>query len=203
MNRKLVGIGVGAAALGLALPSVASAHKATLACDTATGSYQLVADFQNLQPVFTVTNGFFTVRWNDGYLQGPRPVPGPCVPPVPPDAPPTPTPVPDVPEVVPPVPAPPANLTCAELLAQYPKAGKARRNAWGCPAPPVRIIPPTKVISKRTVLVVRRVACFTPGTERSYTVNRVRVQWISKGKVIRTKLSAPYRAYGAVCSVLG
>lgn len=141
---------VGTAALGLALPSVASAHQASVAC--VDGDYVVTADYRHLNPTNTFTDTTVTVRWSDGYrvvLTLPRPCELP--PPPPPVTPPTPTPppVPPVPEVTPP--EPPKPPTCAELKARYPKAGKARLKQWGCPTPPVRIVPPKKKPKPRVI----------------------------------------------------
>lgn len=144
---------VGAAALGLAIPSVATAHDATVKCDTATGTYVVVADNLQRNPVYVFTDTTVTITWNNGYKvvkQLPKPCNPPTPPPPPPPAPeppaPAPAPVPTPPELVPPdtTVVPPVPLTCAELKARYPKAGKVRLANWGCPAPPVRVKPPVK-----------------------------------------------------------
>lgn len=83
----------------LAAAGVARAHDATVTCDPS-GSYRVVADYQQYTPTSTFTDTTVTVTWTDGYRLV-LPLPTPCAPPMP-------TVVPDVPAepVIPVIPAP-------------------------------------------------------------------------------------------------
>lgn len=187
---------VGAAALGLALPAVASAHQASVAC--VDGEYVVTADYRHLNPTNTFTDTTVTVRWSDGYrlvLTLPRPCELP--PPPPPVTPPTPTPppVPPVPEVTPP--EPPKPPTCAELKARYPKAGKARLKQWGCPADPRK----AKTTVERKRITVKTVPCYRSPNGRAYRYDRIVVRWYTDGELTATRFSKYIRVNGNRCSL--
>ena len=119
-----------------------------------------------------------------------------AAPPLPP-APPTPNPPPPAPLPPAPVPPPPAP-TCAELLAQFPKAGPARRAAWGCPANP-RKLPPLKV--RKREVTVRAHGCVPNSGVRAYSVRRIVVTWSRGGEVVATRFSRTYRVPGILCKL--
>lgn len=153
MKRTLVGIG--AAALAVAVPSMASAHNAVVTCNV-NGTITVTPDYLQLDPVWIIGEGFVDVVWSDGFTRRVT-IPAACVPPVIPTPEIIPEPAPPPPEVAesPPIlvrisPPPAANPpTCAELLVLYPKAGAARRASWGCPAPVIKLPKPDK--PKRTI----------------------------------------------------
>lgn len=172
MHRKpLILAGATVAAL-LALPAIASAHKATIACDQQRpGQYVVTPDFLHLDPVTTFGPTTATVVWRDGFrvtLPLPAgcavpPPPPPVVPPAPPVTPPV-APGPPEPMLAPPppvvtpgqpiepmprkrvTPRKPVRITCAYLKAH--RAGKwsyvARGFYPGCKAPK----PPRKYIAR-------------------------------------------------------
>lgn len=153
------------AALALcALPAVATAHNATIACDVEhPGAYVVTPDFLRLNPVTSFGPTSATVVWSDGYRVT-LPYPSGCVVPVVPTTPVSDAPAPqqpDAPQAVsaPPVDAPqvitpgrpepgirkkatPRKVTCKWLRAH--KAGKwsyIRRGFYpGCRAPKPRIM---------------------------------------------------------------
>ena len=141
--KKVYFLGLLAVLILTLVPAMASAHTARVEC--VEGNLVVTPDFLQFNPQWTVVDGNVRVEWSDGFVRT-IPLPEAC---------PTPAPVPPVPEVVPPppvvVPPPVSPPTCAELLARYPLAGKARRNAWGCPAPPIRIVPPKRKITIRYI----------------------------------------------------
>lgn len=108
MTKHRTAILAGATLAALALPTVAQAHDATIACDTANpGRYIVQPDYLWLDPVTTFTPTGAVVTWRDGYVVR-LPLPAGCVPPPPPPVvPPAPPVVPEAP-VVPVVGAPPA-----------------------------------------------------------------------------------------------
>lgn len=184
---------VAAAVACLAIPAVATAHDATVTC-TPDGALVVTPDYQHLNPTWTVTDATVVVTWSDGYRVV-HPIPTGCATPTPTPGPePTPTPTPQPTPQPTPTPQPPA--TCTDLLARYPKAGPARRAAWGCPANPVKK-PPLKV--HRRELTIRAHGCVPGG--RAYTIRRTRVTWTRGGQVIRTKWSRTYRVPGIVCHI--
>lgn len=125
----------------------ADAHAAKVGCDPDTGGWVVEPDYLHLNPGIGYTGeGTVIVSWADGFKLT-LPLPASCPPP--PFQGPPPAPTPEVPEVAP---APP--LTCAELLARYPGAGKVRRAAWGCPVPVVKLPPkPDRPKVKRSRVV--------------------------------------------------
>jgi hypothetical protein len=144
-----------APALLLAVPALAQAHDATIACDLANpGQYVVTPDYLHLDPVTTFEPSRAVVTWSDGYVVR-LPYPQNC--PVPPPPPWTPQPplepgspeaLPVVPEPVIPVPvvgpAPriepmPRVRTCRELLAK-PRAGRRTLIRLGCVTPKTRKI---------------------------------------------------------------
>lgn len=183
----------GAAAAALALPfafaGTASAHTAAATCQP-DGSIKVTPDYLHLSPAVTVGATTATVVWSDGYRVT-VPLPTNC-------AGPTPTPVPPVPEQIPPPvftppgPTPPAPPTCADLARQYPKAGKARRIAWGCATPTT-----PKVRTSTTTRLVRIVACAGEGT-RGHRVYRTRVI-TTRGDVTLRDVTRRSVVRGPVC----
>lgn len=176
MKRILVSATV-ALAVGAAIPAVATAHTAQASCDN--GVLVVTPDYLNFNPQWTITDRVIHVVWSDGFTKD-VPMPEEC---------PTPAPVPPVPEVVPPPPAvelPPVVVTpgrpttCAELLAQYPKAGPVRRAAWGCPATPIRLPGPDKPKRK---IVTRYFGCTGFGPDHRARV--VKIVTLPSGKVGR------------------
>ena len=169
----------------LLTPTLASAHTAVVTCDP-NGGIQVSPDYRHLSPTWTVTATGVVVTWSDGYqVVRPRPRPGPP-PPEPPGPPPGPCPTPQSqpepppPPVEQPRPTPPP--TCADLLARYPLAGKARRASWGCPVTsPKR--PTTKPKPKPRVRVVtcRFVVTHYRGAARDRMIHRYRLP-LSCGK---------------------
>lgn len=157
MHRKLTLVaGATIAAAALALPALASAHHATIACDQAhPGQYVVTPDYLHLNPVTTFGPTSATVVWSDRFtVTLPYPTgcvaPPPVVPPAPepaPPAPPAPTPqavaappvlTPGQPEPMPRKKAAPRpRVTCAWLNAHHagPRAYTARGWYFRCKAP--------------------------------------------------------------------
>lgn len=153
MNKLI--LGVGAVALCGVVPQVAVGHDATVAC--VDGKYVVTPDFLERNPETAFGDGFAIVRWNDGFTRR-LTLPAGCVTP----------PVPVAPEIIPaPVVPPPAPVirSCADLLAQYPKAGPKRLVGWGCPERP-KVIKPPRAIS------IRYYPCPSVG-KRAWTITTV------------------------------
>lgn len=187
MRTTLTTTIIAAAALAV-VPAVASAHPAQVTCGPDGGYLVDAPTYRGATATVTFTADRAQIVWSDGYRTS-LPLPGGCSVPAPNPAPePEPTPV----EQPKPVPPP----TCADLLARYPKAGPARRAAWGCPAT-ARKRPPVRV--HRREFTIRAHGCVPGG--RAYTIRRVRVTWTRGGKVVRTKWSRAYRVPGIVCRV--
>lgn len=189
MKRILMGVGA-AVAIGAAIPSVASAHTAVVTC--VDGSYVVTPSHQHLSPTWTIVNNRMVVTWSDGFTTsvslptGCEPLPEPPPAPKPPEVVPQEPLRPFVPETVP--------VTCAELLAKYPKAGPVRRAEWGCPVPVVEI--PPKADKPKRKIVTTYVPCPRPG-KRSKVVITVTFtspagKVVKKGTVIR---------WGKVCKI--
>lgn len=146
MKTSHIALGaVGAACL--ISPAIASAHDATVVCDTATGIYRVTPTNLDLNPRWEFGASIVTVTWSDGFHVVKR-LPTPCVAPtpVPPPVPPVPEPQPQLPSL-PPQPAPPAvfvpevtgpvapdqppvvktvpkkKLTCARFKKSHPRLG--------------------------------------------------------------------------------
>ncbi len=169
MTHPTPTIGVAAiAAAALIVPAVAQAHTATVACNPATGGIVVTPDYQQLNPTWTVTAGRVEVTWSDGYRRF-LDLPGPCEAPAPSPAP-APAPAPAPPgEATPP---PPAAVTCADLLAAYPKAGRGRRAAWGCPATPITKPPAPRPRPRPRVVTCAFVVAHYSGAARTRMVTR-------------------------------
>lgn len=181
MKTPAIAVGLSAFALA-AVPG--SAHN--FACDPETRTY--VGDFQHLGPVTFTENadGTITATWaGDGFTRtkdqdprcaGPTPAPEPETPEEQPKPTTPTTPVYRGPET------PVVPLTCADLRARWPKAGKVRQESWGCPANP-RKAPTTTRTVRRTRTVV---AC----------------RWLPNGTVRRgrvvTKTTVTYRTNGRI-----
>lgn len=148
----------------LAIPAIATPHDAVVTCNEA-GGYQVAPDYQHLSPTWTFTPTTVVVTWSDGY-QITRPLPGPCTTPTEPTPAPEPTPKEETP--TPPAPKP---VTCADLIAQYPKAGPARRAQWGCPANPTKR-PTVKPKPRPRIITCRFVVSHYRGAARTRMLTR-------------------------------
>jgi hypothetical protein len=97
------------------------------------------------------------------------------------------------PQVTPP-PVPPKAPTCADLLSQYPKAGKARLKAWGCYVAPPKHHP---LVPHKTVRITQVHQCAKPG-QKSWAIRTTRVVWTRNGKVVKTKVHRG-RIFTGIC----
>lgn len=209
MKRMLLGGAACLAAAAIApqtpLPDVverADAHVGT-ACLKADGEYEALTNSDGpIRSIVQVGPGRVRFTWEDGFSDV-MPVTGPCAPVTPPkpEPEPTPTSAPPVPEAAPQEPSRPP--TCAELRARYPGAGKVRLASWGCPATPVRVIPPVRTNFRSFTVVVKRVPCFSTGARRSYVVTRKVTRTYENGRLVGTRYGKLVRTYGAVCVVNG
>lgn len=176
------------------LPTSASAHPVQV-CTGAAGPEAV-----NPQPYRGATlvgltpqpDGRVVATWSDGYVSPPFAPSGACAP-EPQE--PTPTPTPATPEVTPEG-QPVKPVTCADLLALYPKAGAVRRASWGCPVTPKA--PPPLLVSK-SVRTLRAVGCVLgPNPRRSYRVDRIRVEWRRGGRLVKVRIR-DVRVVGSFC----
>lgn len=129
-NRtRMLAVGATAAAV-LALPTLASAHNATIACDQANpGHYLVTPDYLQLNPVTTFGPTAATVTWSDRYRVT-LPYPAGCVaqPPPPPPAvqPPAPPVVPSAPVAAQPPPPPAVTPGAPEPMGRKRTAPRPR-----------------------------------------------------------------------------
>ncbi len=105
-------LGAAAVLAALAIPTIASAHDATITCGD--GAYVVTASHLNLSPVTTFGDSTATVVWSDGFTVT-RPLPADCIVPGPP-------PVPPVPETIPVVLTPPPVVVVTPPLKPKPPA---------------------------------------------------------------------------------
>jgi hypothetical protein len=180
MKTKLA-LCVGAATIAGAVPTIATAHDATVVCNDDDGRYIVKPDFLQFTPTWTFTDTGVNVSWNDGFRRF-IPYPGPCVSPRPT--------TPTTPEVVPPPPAvelPPISVpppTCVELKRLFPKAGTVRLRNWGCGPTPRKTPTKPHVTNRRIVdrcVVGKRTQHITIVTLSNGKVGRI----IKFGKVCR------------------
>ncbi len=143
------------AVAALAIPSLASAHTASVVCDKTTGKYVVSTDYNNLNPLASFNSDSVTITWSDNYKVVkllPKPCEAPVINPEPPVS--TPNTEPPVVAPEPPVVTPKPRvkkskppLTCKKFKASHPKAGvkayaKVGLRYYECNIPKPRVVIP-------------------------------------------------------------